>query len=98
MTDAVLLLHVIDASSPQGEEHVAHVMEVLAEIGAATIAQLLVLNQIDLIAEAVVPQAVLGRLLERSGQGGSAAWSGTESRRGLCSNRRGPGTVAGRDR
>jgi GTP-binding protein HflX len=70
VTDAVLLLHVIDASSAQGEQHVAHVVQVLAEIGAATIPQMLVLNKIDLITDPIDPQAILGRLLARTGHGG----------------------------
>ena len=44
---ADLLLHVVDVSSPQREDQVEAVNAVLAEIGAADVPQMLVLNQID---------------------------------------------------
>ena len=45
--EATLLLHVIDASDPRRDEHIAQVNEVLAEIGAASIPQIIVYNKID---------------------------------------------------
>lgn len=45
--DADLLLHVVDASSPQFLEQMADVQRVLAEIGAGDIQQLLIFNKID---------------------------------------------------
>ena len=45
--DAALVLHVVDASSPVAKEHCEHVIQVLTEIGAAEIPQILVLNKID---------------------------------------------------
>jgi len=45
---ADLLLHVVDASSPDREAQIAAVNEVLADIGADAIAQILVMNKIDL--------------------------------------------------
>jgi GTPase len=45
--DADLLLHVVDASSPQADEQVAEVERVLAEIGAERIPQILVYNKLD---------------------------------------------------
>jgi GTP-binding protein HflX len=47
VTEAALVLHVVDASAPAAREHIAHVVEVLTEIGAAEIPQILVLNKID---------------------------------------------------
>ncbi len=47
VTEAALVLHVVDASSPAAREHCAHVIEVLTEIGAADIPQILVMNKID---------------------------------------------------
>ena len=44
---ADLLLHVVDASSPGREQQIEEVNKVLAEIGAAHIPQLMVLNKID---------------------------------------------------
>jgi GTPase len=45
---ADLLLHVVDASSPDREAQIAAVNGVLAEIGADSIPQVLVMNKIDL--------------------------------------------------
>ncbi|HEV7138369.1 MAG TPA: ribosome rescue GTPase HflX [Steroidobacteraceae bacterium] len=45
--EATLLLHVIDASDPRRDEHIAQVNEVLAEIGAVAIPQIMVYNKID---------------------------------------------------
>lgn len=45
--DADLLLHVIDASNPNVVEQIAQVQQVLKEIGADQIPQLLVFNKID---------------------------------------------------
>jgi GTP-binding protein HflX len=47
VTEAELVLHVVDASSPAAEDYVAHVFTVLAEIGAAEIPQILVMNKLD---------------------------------------------------
>ncbi|HKD54096.1 MAG TPA: ribosome rescue GTPase HflX [Steroidobacteraceae bacterium] len=44
---ATLLLHVVDASNPRREEQTLAVNEVLEEIGASAIPQLLVYNKID---------------------------------------------------
>ncbi len=49
VTEAALLLHVVDASSPSAPEHTAHVFEVLADIGANQTRQILVLNKMDQI-------------------------------------------------
>ncbi len=45
--DADLLIHVVDASSPNYREQIAEVQQVLQEIGAAEISQLLVFNKLD---------------------------------------------------
>ncbi len=47
VTEAALILHVVDASSPAANEHCAHVFQVLGEIGAGEIPQILALNKID---------------------------------------------------
>ena len=49
VTEAALLLHVVDASSPSAPQHTAHVFEVLADIGADETQQILVLNKMDQI-------------------------------------------------
>lgn len=48
---ADLLLHVIDASDPMWEERIVQVNEVLQDIGAVDMPQLLVFNKIDLLKE-----------------------------------------------
>jgi GTP-binding protein HflX len=49
VTEAAVLLHVVDASSSSGPQHTAHVFEVLADIGADQTRQILVLNKMDQI-------------------------------------------------
>jgi GTPase len=63
--DAALVLHVVDVSAPAAAEHTAHVCQVLADIGAAEIPQILVLNKIDRVADvsAADAEAVKRRLL-----------------------------------
>jgi GTP-binding protein HflX len=62
VVEAELLLHVVDASSPEAPEHTAHVIETLREIGAAQTPQILVLNKTDLI-PGEADAAVLARRL-----------------------------------
>ncbi len=56
--DADLLLHVVDASSPQLQEQMAEVERVLAEIGADTVPQILVYNKCDLLEPSQQPREV----------------------------------------
>ncbi len=49
VVEAELLLHVVDASSPEAAQQTAHVLATLNEIGAAATPQILVLNKIDKI-------------------------------------------------
>jgi GTP-binding protein HflX len=66
VTAAVLLLHVVDLSSPVAAEQTAHVMKVLAEIHSETTPQILVLNKCDTLqsrGETVDLEAVTHRLL-----------------------------------
>ncbi len=49
VVEAELLLHVVDASSPEAADHTAHVFSTLTEIGAAQTPQILVLNKVDRI-------------------------------------------------
>lgn len=49
--DAQLLLHVVDASSPQRAMMMTAVREVLQEIGAEHIASIIVFNKVDLLSE-----------------------------------------------
>jgi GTPase len=52
VVEASLLLHVVDASSPYAPHQTAHVLKVLAEIGADQTHQILVLNKMDQAVEA----------------------------------------------
>jgi len=47
--EADFLLHIVDAADPHREERIAQVDEVLAEVGAGDLPQLLVFNKIDRI-------------------------------------------------
>lgn len=47
---ADLLLHVVDAASPMRDKYIIEVNKVLAEIGAASVPQILIMNKIDLCA------------------------------------------------
>ncbi|XOV86041.1 MAG: ribosome rescue GTPase HflX [Pseudomonadota bacterium] len=51
VSEAQLLLHVVDAASPEKDEHTEQVNVVLAEIGAESVRQLQVYNKIDLTNE-----------------------------------------------
>jgi len=51
VTAAALLLHVVDITSPEATEQTAHVLKVLAEIGAETTPQILVFNKSDRLPE-----------------------------------------------
>lgn len=53
--DADLLLHVVDAASPNFLEQIAEVQRVLKEIGAADIPQILIFNKIDSLADENYP-------------------------------------------
>ncbi len=65
VTEASLLLHVVDVSSPHAAQQTAHVFKVLAEIGAENTPEILVMNKADLLPEGVddehgLAQRILG--------------------------------------
>ena len=62
VVEASLLLHVVDASSPYAPHQTAHVLKVLAEIGADQTKQILVLNKMD---QAVQPGEDTASLAQR---------------------------------
>jgi GTP-binding protein HflX len=73
---ATLLLHVVDASDPRRDEHIAQVDAVLAEIGAGGIPQIIVYNKIDRLG--VEPR------VDRDSQGAATAvWISAEQLSGL---------------
>ena len=61
--EAALVLHVVDVSAPSAVEHAAHVRKVLAEIGAAEIPQVLVMNKMDRLPEGEGDFEAVGRRL-----------------------------------
>ncbi|WP_084153836.1 GTPase HflX [Simplicispira psychrophila] len=69
--DADLLLHVVDASSPNLIEQITQVQRVLAEIGAADVPQILIFNKLDMLDFAKRPSQlqdsykITGRQLQR---------------------------------
>lgn len=70
VTEAALLLHVVDASSAAAAGHSSHVRRVLNEIGAENTPQILVLNKADLLGGIGESPATLLRRL--SGEAGGA--------------------------
>jgi GTP-binding protein HflX len=85
VTEAALVLHVVDVSSPHAEHQIQQVLRVLAEIGAGSTAQLLVLNKIDLAPAEAQPEALRRRIL-------AGVESKTETRAVAVSARTGQGT------
>lgn len=68
VTEAELVLHVVDATSPHAGAQTNHVFKVLHEIGAAGLPQLLVLNKIDqLPGTGIDTETVRQRLLGDAG-------------------------------
>jgi GTP-binding protein HflX len=61
VTEASLLLHVVDAASPHAAEETSHVMKVLAEIDAGSTLQLLVFNKFDLLPDSGADREALCR-------------------------------------
>jgi len=62
VTEATLLLHVVDASSPHAGSYVEHVQHVLKEIKADGTRQILVLNKADLIEDPLERLALSRRI------------------------------------
>lgn len=54
--EADLLIHLVDAADPLREEKMADVAEVIREVGAEAVPQLVVMNKIDLLAPPVSPR------------------------------------------
>jgi GTP-binding protein HflX len=81
--EATLLLHVVDASDPRRDEHIAQVDAVLTEIGAQDIPQILVYNKIDRFD--FEPGGPMGQpRVDRDAQGqATAVWISAEKRLGL---------------
>ena len=65
--DADLLLHVVDASNPSHLEQIASVLDVLRDIGADQVPQILLFNKLDAMDPANVPR-LLADAMELEGQ------------------------------
>jgi GTP-binding protein HflX len=66
--EADLLLHVVDGSSPEFAEQMAEVQRVLAEIGAADLAQIVVFNKLDRLVETERPRTLSDTIELASGR------------------------------
>lgn len=72
VTEAALLLHVVDASAEQAPEYARHVLDVVREIGAEQTPQIVVLNKLDRLPPgesdpAAVTNRVIGGLATERG-------------------------------
>lgn len=74
--EADLLLHVVDAADPLSDERIAQVDEVLGEIGAGDLPQVLVFNKIDRL-EGAAPR------VDRPAEGRVRAWLSARDGAGL---------------
>lgn len=73
VTQAALLLHVVDASSEHAAEYTRHVMDVITEIGAEATPQILVLNKLDRLPDGESdPESVLHRVAGSLGSDAAA--------------------------
>ncbi|MEO7651501.1 MAG: GTP-binding protein, partial [Bryobacteraceae bacterium] len=63
VSEATLILHVVDVSSPHAAAQTAHVLQVLAEIGAAHTPQLFVLNKVDRLESEPSMETIRRRIL-----------------------------------
>ncbi|MGA3024540.1 MAG: GTPase HflX [Bryobacteraceae bacterium] len=80
VTEASLLLHVVDISSPHTEQHMGEVLGVLHEIGAGEKTQIVVLNKTDLLPDATADAAAAAQRLQ--GAKGAAHTVGVSARNG----------------
>jgi GTPase len=62
VTEASLLLHVVNAASPSASQQVAEVQKVLAELGSEKTPQLLVINKVDILPVAAEAESFAGRV------------------------------------
>ena len=73
-TEADLLLHVVDAASPNLHEQMTEVQGVLAEIGAAGVQQILVFNKCDLLEPSQRPRTWVDSMELAPGQCLTRVW------------------------
>ncbi|MCX7693232.1 MAG: GTPase HflX, partial [Tepidimonas taiwanensis] len=80
--DADLLLHVVDAANPQHPEQIDNVVQVLHEIGAGDIPQVLVFNKIDALPPERLPRQLRDRV-ELDGQARTRVFVSAQTGQGL---------------
>ncbi len=68
-SDADVLLHVVDAASPNWHDQMVEVERVLADIGAADIPQIVVFNKIDLLEASRRPRNLIDEIEQPTGDG-----------------------------
>ena len=83
VTEAALILHVVDAAAPSAAEHCAHVRAVLAEIGAEKTPQMLVLNKLDALQGDSGERASIEARLAGDAGGIASVWVSAHSGEGL---------------
>ena len=84
VTEAEILLHVVDVSAPDAADQTQHVLRVLSEIGAESTPQILVLNKIDLLPDGDIDlEAVHSRLLGDAGAVASTRTAAVSARAGI---------------
>ncbi len=81
--DADLLLHVVDASSPQVHEQSAEVERVLREIGADQVPQIVVYNKCDLIEDSRLPRQRSDWIERDNGQRVRRVFVSAQTREGI---------------
>jgi GTP-binding protein HflX len=83
VTEATLLLHVVDASSPKAIGETAHVLKVLEEIGASAKPHMVAFNKFDLVGgTAEDRESVCRRLIEGVGSDFQARTAAISARSG----------------
>ncbi len=82
VVEAKLILHVVDASSPNVAAHAAHVQHVLHEIGAEETPQLLVLNKWDRIPAGETPDVIARRVYAGTEESAAAPYAAISARSG----------------
>ena len=81
--DADLLLHVVDGANPHHPEQIVQVQEVLAEIGADTVPQLLVFNKLDAMPSGARPPQLVDQV-QRDGEAVPRVFVSAQSGEGLA--------------
>jgi GTPase len=85
--DADLLLHMVDAASPNWQDQLVEVQRVLHEIGAGGIDQILVFNKIDVLPATQRPRAAVDHVEIEPGRDVPRVWVSARDGQGLAALR-----------